>query len=91
MAWVEGGGSLLRFETALRDLDYAFEMLNDGKWYRAALFAQQADEKVLRAFPLLLREPPRKGHTIGVMLGRLKNAGLSLPPNLEESLPSLGK
>ncbi len=77
---------------AHEDLEDAEGMLSRGRWFRAAFFAQQAAEKALKAlFFAVRREEPPKLHTVTELYLLLKEAGFTLPEDLEEQIHVLNK
>ncbi len=83
---------LLWLKTAEEDLVDAEDALRRGRWFRAAFFAQQAVEKALKAlFFIVRREEPPRTHSITDLYLLLKEAGFSLPEDLEQQICVLSK
>ena len=77
---------------AYEDLEDAKIALERKRWFRAAFFSQQAVEKALKAlFFIVRREEPPKIHTVTELYLMLKEAGFSLPKDLEEKIYVLNK
>ncbi len=83
---------LLWMKAAEEDIYDAELALRNKRWFRAAFFAQQAVEKALKALYILVRrEPPPKSHRITIIYSGLREAGFTLPEELERRLPLLNK
>ena len=84
--------ALLWLRAGWEDLFDAELMLEEGRWFRAAFFAQQAVEKALKAlYPVVAgREPPRLHNVVELYRG-LRGLGFRLPGELEEKLYRLNK
>ena len=77
---------------AYEDLEDAKIALERERWFRAAFFSQQAVEKALKAlFFIVRREEPPKINTVTELYLMLKEAGFSLPKDLEEKIYVLNK
>ena len=77
---------------AIEDLVDAEDAIRRGRWFRAAFYAQQAVEKALKAlFFIVRREEPPHIYTVTELYALLKEAGFSLPSDLEEQLYILNK
>ncbi|MCS7136852.1 MAG: HEPN domain-containing protein [Candidatus Caldarchaeum sp.] len=82
----------LWLESAKEDLFDSRDALTRSRFFRAAFFAQQAVEKALKALYFVVRnENPPQIHTVTELYSQLKQAGFSLPPQLEEQLYVLNK
>ncbi|BEP16922.1 HEPN domain-containing protein [Pyrofollis japonicus] len=79
--------SYLWLQAAREDIEDAELMLEEGRWFRVAFFAQQAVEKALKAlYPIVaLSEPPRT-HSVTELYRGLVRAGFRLPRELEDKL-----
>ncbi|NOZ89222.1 MAG: HEPN domain-containing protein [Crenarchaeota archaeon] len=67
-------------------------MLEEGRWFRAAFFAQQAVEKALKAlYPLLAGVEPPRLHSVTELYRGLRGWGFRLPGELEDKLYMLNK
>ncbi len=83
---------LLWMKAAEEDLYDAELALKNRRWFRAAFFAQQAVEKILKVLYIFLgREPPPKPHRVTVIYEGLRETGFMLPAELERKLPVLNK
>lgn len=77
----------LWFEAAREDLVDADDALERKRWFRAAFYAQQAVEKVLKAlFFVVRREEPPRIHTVTDLYRLLKDEGFGFPADIEEQL-----
>ncbi|MEM2791138.1 MAG: HEPN domain-containing protein [Thermofilaceae archaeon] len=82
----------LWLRAADEDLEDAKIALNGGRWFRAAFFSQQAVEKALKAlFFVVRREEPPRIHTVTELYALLKEAGFSLPRDIEDQIFILNK
>ncbi|MEM0024272.1 MAG: HEPN domain-containing protein [Thermofilaceae archaeon] len=82
----------LWLRAAGEDLEDAKIALNGGRWFRAAFFSQQAVEKALKAlFFVVRREEPPRIHTVTELYALLKEAGFSLPRDIEDQIFILNK
>jgi len=82
----------LWLKSAREDLLDCEDMLVRGRYFRAAFFAHQAVEKMLKAlFFTVRRENPPHIHTVTELYRLLKEAGFSLPQDVEEELFILNK
>ncbi len=79
-------------KAAEEDLEDAKIALRGERWFRAAFFSQQAVEKALKAlFFVVRREEPPRIRTVTELYTLLKEAGFSLPREVEEQLFILNK
>jgi len=84
--------ALLWLRAAWEDLEDAELMLEEGRWFRAAFFAQQAAEKALKAlYPLVAGTEPPRMHSVTELYRGLREHGFRLPEELAEKLPALNK
>ncbi len=82
----------LWLESAREDLLDCEEAYNRGRYFRAAFFAQQAVEKMLKALFFVVRhENPPHIHTVTELYQLLKESGFKLPSDVEEELFILNK
>jgi len=82
----------LWFKAAYEDLEDAKDALERRRWFRAAFFAQQSVEKILKAlFFVVKKEEPPKIHTVTELYLLLKESGFLLETDLEEKLYVLNK
>jgi HEPN domain-containing protein len=82
----------LWIDAAKEDLFDADDAMRRGRWFRAAFLSQQAVEKALKAlFFYVRREEPPHMHTVTELYRLLKEAGFTLPPDLEGQLYILNK
>ena len=83
---------LLWLKAAEEDLADAEDMLSRGRYFRAAFFAHQAVEKVLKAlFFIVRREEPPHIHTVTELYMLLKEGGFMLPEEAEAEIYILNK
>jgi len=76
-------------EEGLVDVEEAFKR---KRWLRTAFYAQQAVEKALRAlFFIVRREEPPHLHVVTELYSMLREAGFTLPRELEEQIYILNK
>ncbi|MEM2823985.1 MAG: HEPN domain-containing protein [Thermofilaceae archaeon] len=82
----------LWLRAADEDLEDAKIALSGGRWFRAAFFSQQAVDKALKAlFFVVRREEPPRIHTVTELYALLKEAGFSLPRDIEDQIFILNK
>ena len=82
---------LLWIEAADEDLFDADLAIRNKRWFRAAFYAQQAVEKLLKHYILIRKEPPPYTCRVSVLYRGVKEEGFSLPSDLEDKLSILNK
>jgi len=83
---------ILWINAAEEDLFDADLALKNRRWFRAAFYAQQAVEKVLKAlYFVVARQPPPYTRRVTVLYKGLRDKGFMLSKELEEQLSILNK
>ena len=83
---------MLWLKAAEEDLADAEDMLKRGRYFRAAFFAHQAVEKVLKAlFFTVRREEPPHIRTVTELYMLLNEKGFELPEEIEAEIYILNK
>ena len=83
---------ILWISAAEEDLFDADLALKNRRWFRAAFYAQQAVEKVLKAlYFVVARQPPPYTRKVTVLYKGLRDKGFMLSKELEEQLSILNK